>query len=140
MAQQTEIGGVKFWEPHLSNISPDAQIGAGTVVHSHVWIGDGVIIGQNCSIGAFAFLPPGVILEDYVFIGPHVCFTNDKSPPLPRELWLKTLVKGCASIGAATTILPGLIIGAGARIGAGSVVTKDVPDGETWYGQAARKS
>lgn len=90
-------------------------------------------------IEPFAFIPDGVEIEDDVFIGPHVCFTNDKFPPSHGKGWVKTLVKRGASIGAGAIILPGLTIGGKAKIGAGSVVTKDIPAGEVWYGNPAIK-
>lgn len=82
----------------------------------------------------------GVVIEDNVFIGPNVTFTNDKHPR--SKSWLETypvtLVKTGASIGANATILPGIVIGAHSMIGAGSVVTRDVPDYATVYGNPAR--
>lgn len=115
----------------------DSSIGEGTKVAAFVEIG-GSTVGARCKIQAFAFLCPGVTLEDEVFIGPHACFTNDRHPravgPWTRE---ETIVRRGASIGANATILPGVVIGAGAVIGAGSVVTCDVPAGETWYGNPA---
>ncbi len=116
------------------------KIGQGTTFGAFIDIGDDVVIGKNCKIAAFAFIPPGVTLEDEVFIGPHVCFTNDKNPHARGE-WtlLKTLVKSGATIGANATILPGITIGRNATIGSGSVVTKNVPDNETWAGVPARK-
>lgn len=129
----------KFWYPHLSNISEKAIIGKDCVIHSHCWIGDGVIIGQRCKIEAFCFLPEGVILHDDVFVGPHTCFTNDKYPPSNKNGWLPTIVHSKAAIGANCTIVCGVVIGQGAMIGAGSVVTHDVPANEKWYGNPARK-
>lgn len=120
-----------FWGKH--------KIGKGTKIAAYVEIGDDVIIGNNCSIQAFSFICPCVTLEDNVFIGPHVCFTNDKKPPSHRQRWANTLVKEGASIGANCTILPGITIGKNAFIGAGSTVTKDVGDGEEWYGNPAKK-
>jgi len=104
----------------------------------HIWKGDSVKIGENCKIQPFAFIPDGVTLEDNVFIGPSVVFTNDKQPPSNGKKWESTLVKDGAVIGANATILPGLIIGKGAKVGAGSVVTKDIPDGQVWAGNPAR--
>lgn len=126
---------VKFWHKHLSNIG-DCVIGDGSIVHSHVWIGDRVSIGKRCKIQAFAFIPTGVRIGHDVFIGPHVCFTNDKHPPSP-DLQITT-VGNHASIGANATILPGITIGEGAKIGAGAVVTKDVPNNMTVCGNPAR--
>jgi len=77
---------------------------------------------------------------DFVFVGPGVVFTNDKYPVATGNWKVKnTLVKSGASIGANATILPGVTIGKKSMIGAGAVVTKDVPDGETWVGNPARK-
>jgi UDP-2-acetamido-3-amino-2,3-dideoxy-glucuronate N-acetyltransferase len=129
----------KIWHPELSNISPLAHIGEDCVIHSHVWIGDHVIIGNGCKIEAFCFLPEGVILEDNVFLGPRVTFTNDKHPPSGHKNWLRTLVRKGASIGASVTILPGLTIGKNAKVGAGSVVTKSILDDELWVGVPAKK-
>lgn len=130
---------VRIWHRELSNIIEGCKIGQLTKIHSHVWIGGKVKIGKNCFIEAFAFIPDGVTIEDDVFIGPHVCFTNDKQPPSFGKHWADTLVKKGASIGANATILPGVTIHEGAKVGAGSVVTKDVPAGETWAGNPAKK-
>ena len=128
----------KIWHPEKSVILTK-KIGNGTTIHAPVWIGANVQIGQNVKIQAFAFLPEGVRLEDDVFIGPAVVFTNDLYPPSGRSQWLNTIVKRGAAIGANATILPGIKIGKNVLIGAGSVVTKDVPDGETWVGNPAHK-
>lgn len=116
------------------------KIGQGCSFGSFVDIGDGVAIGDNCKIGCLVSIPPGVILENDIFIGPQVCFTNDKHPRAKGQ-WekLTTLVKKGAAIGANATILPGITIGRYATIGSGAVVTKDVPDGETWTGVPAKK-
>ncbi len=126
-----------IWHPELS-ILLNCEIGDGCTIHGQVWIGNNVKIGNDCMVQAFSFIPEGVTIEDGVFIGPHVCFTNDKRPPSYGDHWGRILVKKGASIGANATILPGVIIGEGAVIGAGSVVTKDVPAGETWVGNPAR--
>lgn len=126
------------WHPELS-ILLDCEIGNECTIHGMVWIGNNVKIGDRCLVQAFVYIPEGVTIEDDVFIGPHVCFTNDKKPPSYGEHWAKTLVCSGASIGANTVILPGVTIGKGAIIGAGSVVTKNVPAGETWCGNPARK-
>ncbi|MDD4271847.1 MAG: acyltransferase [Patescibacteria group bacterium] len=115
-------------------------IGQGSTFGAFVDIGDGVVIGSNCKIECFVSIPPGVTLEDDVFVGPQACFTNDKHPRARGEWKMsKTLVKQGASIGANATILPGIVIGRNATIGSGSVVTKDVPDNETWAGNPAKK-
>ena len=82
-------------------------------------------IGDRCKVEAFAFIPPGVVIEDEVFVGPHACFTNDKRPHATGK-WerVKTLVKRGASIGANATVLCGVTIGEGA------MVTQDAPPGK----------
>lgn len=128
---------VKFWHKHLSNIG-ECSIGAGSTIHSHVWIGDGVVIGENVRVQAFAFIPTGVIIKNNVFIGPRVTFTNDKYPPSSRDEWEDTLVEDGVVIGAGAVILPGIRIGKGAVIGAGSVVTKNVKAHTTVKGNPAK--
>ena len=130
--------GTMLWYPQLSNIGT-CSIGRNCTIHSHVWIGDGVIIGNNVSIQAFSFIPPKVMIYDNVFIGPRVTFTNDKQLIPGNRNWLTTRVREGARIGAGCVILPGITIGKNALIGAGSVVTKCVPDGETWVGNPARR-
>ena len=125
----------KRWYHHHSNIG-ECVVGDDCVLHSHIWIGDGVVVGNRVKIQAFTFIPSGVTIEDDVFLGPRVTFTNDREPPSPE--WQRTVVKNRASIGAGTIILPGVTVGEGALIGAGSVVTKDVPAGEVWVGNPAR--
>ena len=129
-----------IYNPVTSNIQ--SPIPESCTVHSHVWIGDDVRIGKNVKIQAFAFIPNGVTIEDDVFIGPHVCFTNDpKMDIVPRGQFspTKTLVKKGARIGANASIRAGVTIGEGAIIGMGSVVIKSVPDGEMWFGNPASK-
>ena len=115
------------------------KIGKNTKVDSYVYIEEGVTIGDDCKIRPFVFIPTGVTIEDDVFIAPNVTFTNDKHPRSHGE-WklLQTRVKSHASIGAGTTIIPGVTIGENALIGAGSVVTKDIPDNAIAVGTPAR--
>jgi UDP-2-acetamido-3-amino-2,3-dideoxy-glucuronate N-acetyltransferase len=115
------------------------QIGKNTKIDAFVYIEEGVIIGDNCKIRPFAFLPTGVVIEDNVFIAPNVTFTNDKHPRAQGE-WtrLNTVVKRFASIGAGSTINPGVQIGENALIGAGSVVTRNIPDNAIAVGIPAR--
>ena len=136
----------------------DSEIGEGTVVRDHVnlykcrigrdckvesfvYIEEGVVVGDRCKLKPYAYIPSGVKLEDDVFIGPNVKFTNDKYPKVQGE-WtqLDTVVGRGASIGAGTVVLPGVRIGRGALVGAGSVVTRDVKDGETVYGNPAKRA
>ena len=113
----------------------DAEIGDWCVIHAPVWIGDGVVIGAGTKVQAFAFIPSGVTIGRDCFIGPHVCFTNDKHPPSPQSQWLPTVVEDRVSIGAGAVILPGITLGADCRIAAGAVVTKSVAPGELSFGR-----
>jgi acetyltransferase-like isoleucine patch superfamily enzyme len=115
------------------------KIGKNCKIDAYVYIEGGVEIGDNVKIRAFTFIPEGVKIEDNVYIGPRVTFTNDKYPRAKgRWRLLKTLVREGASIGAGSTILPGITIGRYALIGAGSIVTKDVEDYAIALGVPAR--
>lgn len=115
------------------------KIGKNCKIDAFVYIEEGVFIGDNCKIRPFVFIPTGVTIEDYVFIGPNVSFTNDKYPRVKGE-WnlLQTRIKKGASIGANCVILPGITIGEGALVGAGSVVTRDVPSKAVVAGNPAQ--
>ena len=128
-------GEVKTWHPDLVNLY-ECELGEGTRLGALIEIGRGVKIGCNCVIESHVFICEGVEIGDNVFIGPHVCFTNDKYPPSGKR-W-KTIVRNNVSIGANVTIVCGVSIGNNAEIGAGSVVTKSVPSGEVWVGNPAR--
>lgn len=129
---------VKIFQP--SNVYPNADLGEFTQVGTFSEIGNHVKIGDNVRIGAGCFIPECVIIEDNAFIGPKCTFTNDRFPPSDsKDKWEWTLVKKGARLGAACVILPGVVIGEGALIGAGSTVTKNVPSGETWAGNPARR-
>ena len=127
---------VKIWQP--CNVFPSAQIGEGSQIGAFSEIGNNVIIGKNVRIGAMCFLPEGVIVEDFVWIGPRCTFTNDRFPPSDKEKWEKTIIKKGARLGAAVTVICGLTIGEGALLGAGSVITKDIPAREIWAGVPAQ--
>src|SRR5438093_12337464 len=115
------------------------KIGKNTKIDSYVYIEEGVTIGDNCKIRPFVFIPTGVVIENDVFIAPNVTFTNDKHPSAQGE-WtlLNTRVKKHASIGAGSTINPGVQIGENALIGSGSVVTKNIPDNAIAVGVPAK--
>jgi UDP-2-acetamido-3-amino-2,3-dideoxy-glucuronate N-acetyltransferase len=148
-----------------AEVSPDAQVGAGTRIWRQVHVREHAHIGESCNIGKGVYIDAhvsigsnvkiqndvsifeGVTLEDGVFVGPHVCFTNDMFPrAITSDGTLKspddweitpTLVKYGASIGAGAIIVCGITIGSFALIGAGSVVTRDVPPHTLVYGNPA---
>jgi UDP-2-acetamido-3-amino-2,3-dideoxy-glucuronate N-acetyltransferase len=115
------------------------KVGKNTKIDSFVYIEEGVSIGANCKIRPFVFIPTGVVIEDNVFIAPNVTFTNDKYPRAHGQ-WtrLDTRVRKFASIGAGSTINPGVEIGENALIGTGSVVTKNIPDNAIAVGTPAK--
>ena len=116
------------------------KIGKNCKIAAFVEIQKGVTIGDRCAIEAFVFIPTGVTIEDEVFIGPHVCFTNDMYPKAVNPGWkiVPTIVKKGASIGAGSVIRCGITIGEGSLVGAGSVVTKDVPPNTLVVGNPAK--
>lgn len=121
-------------------VLPGAQIGENVNICSHCFVENDVYIGNNVTVKCGVQVWDGITIEDDVFIGANVTFTNDKFPKSKNSDWqlLTTVVKRGASIGAGSTILPGLTIGENAVVGAGSVVTKDIPSGEVWVGIPAR--
>ena len=150
-----------------ADVSPDASVGVGTRIWNNAQVREGASIGVECIIGKNVYVDVGVVIgdrvkvqnnvslyrgvtvEDGAFIGPHVCFTNDR---IPRAINVdgstKTdadwevepiLVRRGASIGANATILPGVTIGRWAMVGSGSVVTRDVGDYELVVGNPARR-
>ncbi|MFZ1238308.1 MAG: acyltransferase [Anaerolineae bacterium] len=149
-----------------AQVSPQATLGAGTTVWNWVQIREGARLGEQCIIAKGAYIDygvqigsrvkiqnqvsvyHGVTLEDGVFVGPHVCFTNDRLPrainadgTLKRDSdWAvtPTLVRSGASLGANSVILPGVTVGRWALVGAGAVVTHDVPDHGLVLGNPAR--
>ena len=121
-------------------VLPGAIIGRDVNICSHCFIENQVVVGDRVTVKCGVQLWDGITLEDDVFVGPNVTFTNDLQPRsrnIAAKL-LPTLVKKGASIGANATILPGVTIGEGAMVGAGAVVTKDVPSGVTVVGNPAR--
>lgn len=149
ISKDVKIGkNTKIYHPELTNLY-GCEIGDDCKIGAFVEIMKGVKIGNKVKIQASAFIPESVVIEDEVFIGPHVVFTNDLYPRSTNEDgtlklsddWKKvpTLVQKRASIGANSTILCGIIIGEGALIGAGSVVTKDVPGWTVVVGNPAQE-
>ena len=116
------------------------KIGNNCKIAAFVEIQKDVTVGNSCAIEAFTFIPSGVTIEDDVFIGPHVCFTNDKQPRAVNPGWktIPTVVKKGASIGAGSVILCGVTIGEKAMVAAGSVVTKDVVEKTLVAGNPAK--
>lgn len=149
---QSRFPDVLFYQPALIEIQPDVRIGAGsrvgtfTLIHAGAVIGSGVTIGSHCNICACRIgdrvsiqtgvhITRGVVIEDDVFIGPGVVTLNDKlhgggADSFPR-------IRHNARVGGGTVILPGVTIGAHVLIGAGSIVTRDIPDGQTVLGNPA---
>lgn len=129
------MNNVTIWYP--ANVYNSAKIGEGVSIGMFSEVGENVVIGDRTRVGAMCFIPEGVSIGQDCFIGPRVTFTNDKYPPSGKEQWLPTVIEDGASLGAAVTVICGVRIGANALIGAGSVVTKDVPAGAKAYGVPA---
>ena len=140
--ENVEVGeGTKIW--HFSHVQKGSRIGKNCVLGQNVNVGNNVVIGNYCKIQNNVSIYEGVTLEDYVFCGPSMVFTNIinprcKYPQVGSEFYIKTLVKEGSSIGANATIVCGNEIGKHAMIGAGAVVTKDVPDFALVLGNPAR--
>ncbi len=137
--QTKDIGeNTQIWQHVI--ILAGAKIGTDCNINAKCFIESNVVIGNSTTIKCGVYIWDGVILGDYVFVGPNVTFTNDRFPrskqyPVKFE---QTLVKNRASIGAGSVLLSGVSIGENSMIGAGSVVTKDIPDNELWLGNPAR--
>jgi acetyltransferase-like isoleucine patch superfamily enzyme len=139
--------GTSIW--NQAQVREGARIGAGCVIGKNVYVDFDVVIGDRVKIQNNVSLFHGVTVEDGVFVGPHVCFTNDRLPravnpdgsPKTDTDWQVSpiLVRHGAALGANSTILPGVTIGRWALIGSGSVVTRDVADYELVAGNPARR-
>jgi len=132
----------KIW--HYTHICRDVKIGRNCKLGQNVYVAQGVNIGNYCKIQNNVSIYGGVELEDYVFCGPSAVFTNILRPrcKYPQETpdkFIKTLVKTGASLGANSTIVCGITIGRHALVGAGAVVTKDVPEYAIVYGNPANQ-
>ncbi|RNI26797.1 acyltransferase [Rufibacter latericius] len=132
--------GTKIW--HFSHIMSDCVIGKRCNIGQNVVISPGVILGENVKIQNNVSVYTGVVCEDDVFLGPSMVFTNVLNPRSAinrRGEYLKTIVQKGASIGANATVVCGHTIGAYALIGAGAVVTKDVPPYALVYGNPSKQ-
>lgn len=136
--QSKNIGQkTRIWQ--YAVILPNAQIGENCNICAHTLIENNVKIGNNTTIKSGVFIWDGVHIAENVFIGPNVSFTNDKHPRSKQypEKFLSTIIEQGASIGASATLLPNIKIGKNAMVGAGAVVTKDVPDNAIVVGNPA---
>lgn len=137
--QTTSIGvGTRIWQNAV--VLPGAVIGANCNICAGCFVENDVVLGDNVTIKNGVSLYDGLRLESDVFVGPNVTFTNDPAPRSGRRPaeFSVTVVKRGASIGANATLLPGITVGEGAMIAAGSVVTRDVPPGMVVVGNPAR--
>lgn len=148
IADSVKLGAnVMIYHPDQVNLY-GCTVGDDSRIGSFVEIQKNAFIGARCKISSHSFVCEGVTIEDNVFVGHGVMFTNDRHPRATTEdgslqteadwVVVPTRVKRDASIGTGATILPGLTIGAGAMVGAGAVVTKDVPDHAIVAGVPAR--
>lgn len=140
VSPEAKVGeGTRIW--NQAQVREGARLGRNCRLGKDVYVDKNVRVGDNCKIQNGATLYDGVTLEDDVFVGPHVVFTNDLYPRAQPNDWeiVPTLVRSGASIGANATILCGVTIGTFAVVGAGSVVTGDVPDHAIVLGNPARR-
>jgi UDP-2-acetamido-3-amino-2,3-dideoxy-glucuronate N-acetyltransferase len=148
VSTDAKIGpGTKVW--HLAQVRERASIGAECILGKGVYVGEGVQIGSRVKIQNGVSIYPGATVEDGVFIGPHVCFTNDRHPRAVNpdgsvqtaDQWeiSPILVREGASLGAACVLVAGIIVGRWAMVAAGAVVTRDVPDHALVAGNPARR-
>ncbi|GEA61979.1 acyltransferase [Vibrio comitans] len=130
--------GTSIWQ--FSVVLKGATIGKNCNICAHTLIENDVTIGERVTVKSGVYIWDGITIQDDVFIGPCVAFTNDKKPRSKHypESFLKTVIEKGASIGANATILPGITIGEGAMVGAGAVVTKNVPKNAVVVGNPAR--
>lgn len=138
--ERIKIGdGTFIW--HFSHIMRDATIGANCTIGQNCFIGESVTIGNNCKIQNNVSIYNGVVLEDDVFIGPSVVFTNvllPRATVAQKDDYKLTRVKRGATVGANSTIIAGVVIGQYSTVGAGAVVTRSTPPNSLVYGSPAR--
>src|SRR5574344_1147389 len=136
--QSKNIGdGTRIWQ--FCVVFPNAQIGSNCNICANVLIENYAVVGNDVTIKSGVQLWDGVILEDKVFVGPNVTFTNDIVPRSQNRDYCmqRTVVRNGASIGANSTIVCGVELGEYSFIGAGSVITKNIPSNTIWYGNPA---
>ena len=129
VSRKAAVGdGTRLW--HYVQVREGARVGQDCILGKAVYIDKNVVVGDRCKIQNRATLYDGVEIGSDVFIGPHVCFMNDLYPRADSSDWtiVETQVEDGASIGANATILCGVRIGHHSMVGAGAVVTRDVPD------------
>ena len=132
--------GVKIW--HFSHIMPNCTIGEGCNIGQNVVVSSQVTLGKNVKVQNNVSIYSGVVCEDDVFLGPSMVFTNilnPRSAVVRRDQYVTTLVKKGASVGANATVVCGNTIGEFALIGAGAVVTKNVPNYALLVGNPAKQ-
>jgi UDP-2-acetamido-3-amino-2,3-dideoxy-glucuronate N-acetyltransferase len=136
IVETTDIGdGTKIWA--FSHISKNVRIGKNCIIGEGVYVGPNVSIGDNCKIQNHSLIYEGVEIGNYVFVGPNVITTNDIFPNVSDDWYdrfRKTFLDDGCSIGANSTILCGVRIGKNSLVGAGSVVTKSIPENVIGYG------
>jgi UDP-2-acetamido-3-amino-2,3-dideoxy-glucuronate N-acetyltransferase len=130
--------GTRIWA--FSNIMPNVIIGKNCNICSHTFIEDEVMVGDNVTVKSGVYIWKGIKIADDVFIGPNVTFTNVITPRSKQypEKFTETSIEKGASIGANATIIAGNKIGKYSMVGAGTVVTKDIPNNTLWYGNPCR--
>jgi len=138
--------GTSIW--HQAQVREGARLGQNCILAKGVYVDADVSIGDNVKIQNYVSVYHGVTIEDGVFVGPHVCFTNDLHPRAVNpdgtlkaaDDWVlsKTLIRRGAALGANSTIVCGVTVGAWAMVGSGSVVARDLPDYGLAWGNPAR--
>ena len=147
VSEKAKIGeGTGIW--HQAQVREGVSIGENCIIGKGVYVDAGVSIGNNVKIQNYVSVYHGLTIEDGVFVGPHVCFTNDMRPRAinpdgslkAADDWVlsETLIKRGAALGANSTIRCGITIGEWAMVGSGSVVTKDIPAHGLVYGNPAQ--
>ena len=137
--KSTKIGdGSYIWQ--FTVVLANAEIGDNCNINCHCFIENDVIIGDNVTVKSGVYLWDGLRISNNVFIGPNATFINDKNPRSKKypDKFMETVIENGASIGAGSIIMGGIKIGVNSMIGAGSLVTKNVPANQLWYGNPAK--